>query len=556
MLGNVFERYEFLSLKIPKCNHKEFFSYRLRNMLSKPYLYIYNIEIDMFDYSSIYYFEHIKKDLVFLISTQVKKEYRDLLLLNDFSNLKFKDALYEVLIYHDLKDLVIPFFIWLNYYSDNNLQKIKDNMEYLKEKKFNFLDIDKLYNEGRSNTFFRLPYIQENNKDFLKIVCKFMRTICNDLTYTYLPREKTKVKKKRVGFYSERLKMDSSVLRDRYRIIENLDRNLFTVFIIVSESEQFFSKNVRGNFSKDFYNSCKKDFIFLPHNLNKSRKIIDFLELDILVYCEIGMEYKPYLLSFSRLAPVQINTWGHSETSGIDTIDYFISSELYEISNAKKFYSEKLILCRSLCTSYPNLTNVIKNFNFKTKEELGYSNNNIYSCLQASFKVSHLMEDIFASILEMDQNALIFLSISFCPYSQKQLMRIKKKLKNNFGRVRFFKTLSLEEYMNLMNISYLILDTHPFGGCNSCLEAFSLDKPVITFPSNKLSGRFTQGFYNKMDITDLITNSLEEYLSKIKDLLNIDYYNSIIYKIKDKKNILFDCNQSIIEWNNILQNLN
>ena len=37
----------------------------------------------------------------------------------------------------------------------------------------------------------------------------------------------------------------------------------------------------------------------------------------------------------NRIAPIQITTWGHSITSGIDTIDYYISSKLYELPYKK-----------------------------------------------------------------------------------------------------------------------------------------------------------------------------------------------------------------------------
>ena len=51
-----------------------------------------------------------------------------------------------------------------------------------------------------------------------------------------------------------------------------------------------------------------------------------------------------YFLAFSRFALVQIVSWGHPETTGINTIDYFLSSTLLEEDNLKvKKYSERLI---------------------------------------------------------------------------------------------------------------------------------------------------------------------------------------------------------------------
>lgn len=41
------------------------------------------------------------------------------------------------------------------------------------------------------------------------------------------------------------------------------------------------------------------------------------------------MDPKSYFMAHLKLAKIQINTWGHSDTSGIETIDYFFSSKYH-----------------------------------------------------------------------------------------------------------------------------------------------------------------------------------------------------------------------------------
>ena len=43
-----------------------------------------------------------------------------------------------------------------------------------------------------------------------------------------------------------------------------------------------------------------------------------------------------------KLAPIQMTSWGHPDTSGLPTIDYFLSSELMEPENAQENYTEKV----------------------------------------------------------------------------------------------------------------------------------------------------------------------------------------------------------------------
>lgn len=55
---------------------------------------------------------------------------------------------------------------------------------------------------------------------------------------------------------------------------------------------------------------------------------ISSLQLDILIYPEIGLDPITYFLAFSRLAKVQATWIGHPETTGIPNIDYFLSNRL------------------------------------------------------------------------------------------------------------------------------------------------------------------------------------------------------------------------------------
>lgn len=555
LLHNIFQHYDFLSETIPKYNIRSFFSKRLRYILNNPQLYIPNYNLNMLKYSSIYYFEYIKEDIIKVLITQVDSKYRSNLKLVDFTNSEFRDTLYEVLLYYNLKDLVIPFYIWLNYYSENNLDLIESNMNYLISKKFKFNSLDELYNLGRGNTFFRLPYLEENNKELLQKVCRFYRIICPQLNYKAETTKLNISNKKRIGFISERLKYDSSVLRDRMGIIQNLNNDDFDVFIIVSSEEQLFFKSAKGNYAKEFYHNNKECFIFLPNSIQDSSKIIEFLNLDIIVYCEIGMDFKTYLLSYQKLAPIQINTWGHSETSGIDSIDYFISSKYYEIEDAQQYYSEKVICFQSLSTYYQDFQ-YIDDKQFDIREKYGFSeHDNIICCLQASFKISDFMDQIFDSLLK-NPNTYILLSVAFAPFSSNRLKKMKEKIGNKCERLKFYPILSLNDYMNLINISDIVLDPYPFGGCNSSLEAFYLNKPIVTLPSKRINGRFTYGFYQKMDISDCIVKNQYEYINKCFQLINDKkYYNNISKKIQDNKSKLFNEKDSINEWNNLLKKI-
>src|SRR4029450_5863899 len=67
---------------------------------------------------------------------------------------------------------------------------------------------------------------------------------------------------------------------------------------------------------------------------------------------EIGMDVETAVLAAQRLAPVQCTSWGHPQTSGYPTLDFFLRSALREPPNPDAHYSEKRIRLPTLSYYY------------------------------------------------------------------------------------------------------------------------------------------------------------------------------------------------------------
>ena len=80
-----------------------------------------------------------------------------------------------------------------------------------------------------------------------------------------------------------------------------------------------------------------------PKELREWVDAIAAQELDVLIYPEIGMDPMTVRLASLRLAPVQAASWGHPETSGLPTIDYYLSGEALEPEAAQAYYTESLV---------------------------------------------------------------------------------------------------------------------------------------------------------------------------------------------------------------------
>lgn len=77
---------------------------------------------------------------------------------------------------------------------------------------------------------------------------------------------------------------------------------------------------------------------------------------DALFYPEVGMDAATYALAALRLAPLQIAGWGHPITTGLPTIDIYVTGDLLESSTAESHYRERLVRLpgTGVCTSTPS----------------------------------------------------------------------------------------------------------------------------------------------------------------------------------------------------------
>ena len=112
------------------------------------------------------------------------------------------------------------------------------------------------------------------------------------------------------------------------------------------------------------------------------------------------MEPQTYYLAHARLAPVQCVTWGHPLTTGIETIDYFLSSADLEPPHADDHYTEKLVRLSHLTNYYyrpdpPALT--------KSRSDFGFADeDHVYLCPQNLFKLHPENDVVFGEILRRD----------------------------------------------------------------------------------------------------------------------------------------------------------
>jgi protein O-GlcNAc transferase len=282
-------------------------------------------------------------------------------------------------------------------------------------------------------------------------------------------------------------------------------------------------------------------------------------QLDVLLIPEIGMDGLTQQLAGLRLAPVQAASWGHPQTSGLSTIDHFLSSEYMEPANGQEYYTEKLVRLPRLSISYRPLESSPSQ---ASRPELELMKDSIvYWCCQALFKYMPEHDSIFVEIARQ-LRAARFIFVGF-PIGKDVDMRFRQRVSAAFRRAgldpdlhcRFLPHLRGDRFTALAALSDVFLDCVTWSGCNSALEALNLNLPIVTLAGRFMRSRHALAFLMTIGIPELIAAS-PQHMVEIAVALGRDRSrrDRIAMRIRREKHKLYDDQQAIkglVEYLNV-----
>jgi predicted O-linked N-acetylglucosamine transferase (SPINDLY family) len=288
-------------------------------------------------------------------------------------------------------------------------------------------------------------------------------------------------------------------------LITKLSRKMFEVTVLSA-----------GHHEDDLAGFIKQHadrFLEVPRHLPSARQLIAEQNLDVLFHTDIGMNPFTSTLAYSRLAPVQCTTWGHPVTSGIDTIDYFVSSEHLDRKGAEEHYAERLVKLKTLPIYYyrPELVGPLKE-----RRDFGFPDDaHIYACPQSLFKLHPDFDEVLGAILRGDPHGLVVLSLGLGACWERPLrQRFAVTLPDVVDRVRFVPELKRPDFLNLLALTDVLLDPLHFGGGNTSYEALAFGVPIVTLPSRFLRGRITFALYQQMQLLDCVVLDPKQFIEK------------------------------------------
>ena len=352
----------------------------------------------------------------------------------------------------------------------------------------------------------------------------------------------------RIGIISEFF-TDHTIGKLYKELIFSLDRTKFETFIFHSQ------KTHPGDIFNEFKEKEKEGVLkneILPVKLSEKINVIKNFELDIIFYPDIGMSIEFYYLALIRLAKYQITTFGHPETTGSKSIDYYLISKNCVNDNTQKHYSEKLLLIDHLPMIYS------KPICKKKLSENDLKKKNIYSCPQTLFKLHPDFDQIIFDILYKDRKAIVyFIKDKNKVWYKKLINRLSVSEKYDSNRIIFLDPLNYHDYLLHLGKASVLLDPIYYGAGNSFFESMLFGTPSVTLPTEHIKSRLVLGAYKQMEVKDPpIAKDIPNYVDLAVNYANRDDIGELKSKYrKAAEEKLFDTKKAGLEFNKVILDL-
>jgi protein O-GlcNAc transferase len=319
--------------------------------------------------------------------------------------------------------------------------------------------------------------------------------------------------------------------------IEAFDRNKFELFGYHTDSDQ--------DPATELAERSLSKFVQGPLSIAQWCEVISQDRLHVILTPEFGaMDPVTLQLSSLRLAPIQITTLGHPVTSGLPTVDYYLTSELMEPEDGQEHYTEELIRL-----PYSSIYYVPLQFKPRPieKSRLGIEKDQtMFWCCQSLYKYLPQYDIVYPRIADRTKRCrFVFIAD---PSSSAIASVFRLRLRDAFAQFQmnyedycvFVPFVDAEGFMGMTAIADVFLDSISWNGCNSSFEAIAYDVPIVTLPVNTMRGRHSIAHLKMLGLEELIASSVDDYVQRAVRLAqDPEYRRQIAAKIAANKHKLY-----------------
>ena len=377
-------------------------------------------------------------------------------------------------------------------------------------------------------------------------------------------------------------------------IIRSLPKSLFEVSAISLGTK------VAG---QDFISSLNGHYFALGNSRERAEQTMISMRPDCVIFIENINNPHMHFLAYKRFAKVQILLQGAPLTSGLPSIDFFLTGDRLEhpfrtqaSGDLKDLepYTEQVVLLDSQAISFPAKQNHPTKQNAAiaagdgskpfsiirsaTKYDVDHIpiGGNIYMCFQNAFKISAMFRRVIFEVLIIDPNGQFVLQAAREGEKTRQLSvnilrqasrlfcgnetSLCKAANETLSRIHFIpRTKSDELVPKRFKRATVILHPFPFDGSKTAFDVLLSGTPLVTIPQPSLKGRLASTFYKTLALHEIdpsirdticcLASNITDYVEKAVRLgTDLQYREQVSNGIRARSVRIADEKEVSFEW--------
>ncbi len=234
--------------------------------------------------------------------------------------------------------------------------------------------------------------------------------------------------------------------------------------------------------------------------------------LEFLFFPEVGLSLPSRWLSTQRLARVQATTYGHPTTTGSSTMDYFVGGA--GVERHGRDHVERLVLLPGV-----GFASTVPPLALRPRQRPHSVDGEVLLFNLSSFdKLNHSLLTAWSAILDQLPKAQLMMLPGVAPGRVPSLTEeIAAYIPSR--RFQILPSLPRQSCVDLGNEADLYLDSFPFGGFNTIMDAIGTGCPVVTLEANIPAGRLGAAALRMLGLPEfLIVQNVDDYVAVVKKL--------------------------------------
>lgn len=354
------------------------------------------------------------------------------------------------------------------------------------------------YDALEMTNFLQLAY---SNQDLKPVMARIGRLIEDSIARPLAPdlmepMPSRKPGRIRVGFISNHLGY-SSATRWAVGWLKAFDQREFETFAIKLE----------GNYDVGVFafRDCAEHFLVMDGDRLATARAVRELDLDYLVYPDLGEEGVNLQLACFRLARRQAAGWGCPSTSGLPQIDEYLSNELAEPSDAARHYTESLVTLPHHGVTYARPRATLAH---RGREDFGLPAGPLVVIAQNLSKWLPAHDGILAQVSQAHPNGIFAFEFG----SWITIETTKKRWAKAGVRVTWLPIAEPAVFHRMAALFDLGLDAPDFHGGHTSMVFLSQGTPVLSLVGGYFRSRMGLAFQSLAGIPDFAVSKADEYV--------------------------------------------